>query len=127
MKKAKSMGIKKIGVAVGGTGFGKAGKGQLEKFAPEFGLEIVAAETYAPNATDLTAVLTKIKSAGAEAVINWSIVPAQSILIKNMRQLGYDAPLFQSHGFGNIKFVFVHGESFSDFPIEVGENILCKK
>jgi len=40
-----------------------------------------------------------------QAVVNWSIVPAQSIVAKNMKQLGLNAPLFQSHGFGNPKYV----------------------
>lgn len=47
-------------------------------------------------------MLTKIKgNPKVQAVVNWSIVPAQSIVAKNMKQLGMDMPLFQSHGFGN--------------------------
>jgi branched-chain amino acid transport system substrate-binding protein len=103
------MGIKNIGVVVGGTGFGKAGKAQIEKIAPEFGINVAIGEVYAPNATDLTAVVTKLKAKGVDGVINWSIVPAQSILIKNMRQIGFDVPIFQSHGFGNIKYVQAAG------------------
>jgi branched-chain amino acid transport system substrate-binding protein len=40
-----------------------------------------------------------------QAVVNWSIVPAQSIVAKNMKQMGLNVPLFQSHGFGNRKYV----------------------
>jgi branched-chain amino acid transport system substrate-binding protein len=40
-----------------------------------------------------------------QAVVNWSIVPAQSIVAKNMKQIGLNVPLFQSHGFGNPKYV----------------------
>lgn len=101
----KKMGIKKIGVVSGNDGFGKAGKEQLEKIAPEYGIEIVANEVYDKDATDLTAVATKLKAANVQAVVNWSIVPAQSIIAKNMRQIGMTVPLFQSHGFGNIKYV----------------------
>jgi branched-chain amino acid transport system substrate-binding protein len=107
----KDMGISKIGVVVANSGFGKAGKGQLEKFAPKHGIEILIAETYDRSATDLTAVLTKLKGRNVEAVVNWSIVPAQSIIPKNMKQLGMDVPLFQSHGFGNIKYVEAAGEA----------------
>ncbi|HUV06893.1 MAG TPA: ABC transporter substrate-binding protein [Spirochaetia bacterium] len=106
-----SMGIKKIGVVVANTGFGQGGKAQLEKYAPQYGIEILIAETYDGAATDLTAVLTKLKAQGVEAVVNWSIVPAQSIVPKNMKQLGMNIPLFQSHGFGNIKYVQVAGEA----------------
>jgi branched-chain amino acid transport system substrate-binding protein len=107
----QKMGIKKIGVVVSNAGFGLGGKAQLEKYAPEHGIEIAIAEVYDKNSTDLTAVLTKLKDKGVEAVVNWSIVPAQSIIPKNMRQLGMTIPLFQSHGFGNIKYTEAAGEA----------------
>jgi branched-chain amino acid transport system substrate-binding protein len=110
-KTMQEMGISKIGVVVGNTGFGNGGKAQLEKYAPEHGIEIAIAEVYDRAATDLTGVLTKLKAQGIEAVVNWSIVPAQSIVAKNMRQLGMEVPLFQSHGFGNIKYVEAAGEA----------------
>jgi len=110
-KTMQDMGISKIGVVVGNTGFGNGGKAQLEKYAPEHGIEIAIAEVYDRAATDLTGVLTKLKAQGVEAVVNWSIVPAQSIIPKNMAQLGMEVPLFQSHGFGNIKYVEAAGEA----------------
>jgi branched-chain amino acid transport system substrate-binding protein len=105
------MHIKRIGVVVGNTGFGQGGKAQLEKYAPEHGIEIAIVEVYDREATDLTGVLTKVKARNVEAVVNWSIVPAQSIIAKNMRQMGMTIPLFQSHGFGNIRYVEAAGEA----------------
>ena len=102
----KEKGITKIAVLTGNDGFGASGKKQLEELAKTEGIEIVANEVYDKQATDLTDVLTKVKSTpGVQAVVNWSIVPAQSIVAKNMKQLGMDIPLFQSHGFGNRKYV----------------------
>ncbi len=104
------MGISTIAVLNGNTGFGKAGKMQLKKSASKFGITIAAAETYDKKSTDLSAVVAKLKAnKDIQAVVNWSIVPAQGILAKNMRQAGWDVPLFQSHGFGNIKFVEAGG------------------
>ncbi|GBE31430.1 leucine-, isoleucine-, valine-, threonine-, and alanine-binding protein precursor [bacterium BMS3Bbin05] len=103
------MGIKRIGVVTGNTGFGKAGKAQLAKIAPDYGIKILVSEVYDKKATDLTAVVTKLKSKDIQAVVNWSIVPAQSIVAKNMKQIGLNVPLFQSHGFGNIKYVKAAG------------------
>ena len=106
MKKRK---ISKIGVLSGNTGFGNAGKGQIEKLAPEYGITIAANEVYDAKASDLTAEVTKVKAANVQAIINWSIVPAQAIVIKNARQIGLTVPIFQSHGFGNIKYVEAAG------------------
>jgi branched-chain amino acid transport system substrate-binding protein len=107
----KDLGIKKIGVITSNTGFGKGGKAQLEKMAPENGVEIAVNEVYEKEATDLTGVLTKVKGAGVQAVVNWSIEPAQGIVAKNMKQIQLDVPLFQSHGYGNIKYVQGSGEA----------------
>lgn len=105
-KTMKDMGISKIAVLSGNDGFGMAGKKQLEDLASAHGIQIVANEVYDKGATDLTDILTKVKgTAGVQAVVNWSIVPAQSIIAKNMKQIGLNVPLFQSHGFGNLKYV----------------------
>jgi branched-chain amino acid transport system substrate-binding protein len=105
----KIMKISKIGVLSSNTGFGQAGKAQIEKLAPDHGIKLVANEVYDKAASDLTAEVTKVKAAGVEAILNWSIEPAQSIVIKNARQIGFKGPIFQSHGFGNIKYVEAAG------------------
>jgi len=103
-------GIKKIAVLAGNDGFGKAGKEQLAKLAAKFGITIVAEEVYDKMATDLTAIVAKLKAnSDIQAVVNWSIVPAQSILAKNIRQAGWDVPIYQSHGFANIKYAEAAG------------------
>ncbi len=107
----KARGLTKIGLVSANDGFGKAGNTQLTKLAPDYGITLVISETYDKQETDLTGVLTKIKGAAPEAVINWSIVPAQSLVAKNMRQIKLDVPMFQSHGFGNIKYVRDAGEA----------------
>ena len=107
----KKMKISKIGVLSSNTGFGNAGKEQIGKLAPENGLTILVNEVYDKDASDLTAEVTKVKAANVQAIVNWSIEPAQSIVIKNARQIGLKVPIFQSHGFGNIKYVETAGEA----------------
>ncbi|HEX9290979.1 MAG TPA: ABC transporter substrate-binding protein [Anaeromyxobacteraceae bacterium] len=107
----KRMGISKIGVLSSNTGFGKAGKEQIERLAPEHGIQLLVDEVYDKAATDLTAEVTKLKAARVEAVLNWSIEPAQSILVKNVRQIGLAVPIFQSHGFGNVQYVKAAGSA----------------
>jgi len=105
----KKMGITRIGVLSSNTGFGKAGKEQLEKYAPEHGIQIAVSEVYDKSATDLTAEVTKLKAANVQALVNWSIEPAQAIVIKNARQIGLTVPIFQSHGFANIQYAKAAG------------------
>jgi branched-chain amino acid transport system substrate-binding protein len=119
------MGIKKLAVVAANTGFGNGGKTNLEKFAPEYGISVVLSETYAADATDLSALVTKVKASGADALINWSIEPAQSIIAKNMRQLGLTMPLFQSHGFGNIGYVKAAGAAAEGIIFPCGRLIVA--
>jgi branched-chain amino acid transport system substrate-binding protein len=107
----KALGITRIGVVVSSSGFGQGGKAQLEKYAPEYGMTIVISETYDAASTDLTGVLSKVKAQNVQAVVNWSVEPAQSLVAKNMRQIGMEQPLFQSHGFGNISYVTAAGKA----------------
>jgi len=103
-------GLSKIAVLAGNDGFGKAGKEQLAKNASSFGITVVAEEVYDKSATDLSAIVAKLKANDEiQAVVNWSIVPAQSILTKNIRQAGWQVPIYQSHGFANIKYAEAAG------------------
>ena len=121
------MNISRIGVLSGNTGFGKAGKAQIEKLAPESGITIVASEVYDKSATDLTAEVTKLKAADVQAILNWSIVPAQSIVIKNARQIGFVGAIFQSHGFGNIKYVEAAGPAANGVIFPAGRLLVANQ
>ena len=121
----KTLKVDRVAVTSSNTGFGKAGKAQLEKIAPEYGIEIAANEVYEKEATDLTGMLTKIKAANVQAVVNWSIEPAQAILAKNMKQLGFTIPLFQSHGFGNINYARLAGEAAEGIIFPAGKLLIA--
>jgi branched-chain amino acid transport system substrate-binding protein len=122
----KKMKISKAGVLSSNTGFGKAGKEQIEKLAPEHGIQIVVSEVYDKAATDLTAEVTKVKAANVQAIVNWSIEPAQSIVIKNARQIGITAPIFQSHGFGNIQYVQAAGAAAEGVIFPAGRLLVAE-
>lgn len=106
-------GIKKVALISATSGFGAAGRTQLNTVAAEYPtIEIVADETYGPADTDMTAQLLKIKESGAEAIVNWSIVPAQSLVLKDKKKLQMDdIAMFQSHGFSNIEYVKAAGDA----------------
>ena len=117
----KRRGITRIAFFSSNTGFGKAGKEQVAKLAPEAGIQIVLDEVYDKAATDLTAEATKLKGSNAQAVLNWSIEPAQSILVKNIRQLGLTLPIYQSHGFGNLAYAKAAGPAAEGVIFPLGK------
>ena len=98
----KMKGISKVAIMSGTTGFGKSGRGELIRLAPNYGITIMADETFGYKDTDMTAQLTKIKGIGPQAIISWSIGPSQVIVVRNWKDLGMTSiPFFQSHGFGS--------------------------
>ncbi|ADH84818.1 ABC transporter substrate-binding protein [Desulfurivibrio alkaliphilus] len=125
-KTMNDMGISKIAVVSGNTGFGQAGRNQIAQIAPDYGIEILENEVYDSRATDLSALVTRLMSnREVEAVVNWSIVPAQAILARNMRQAGWEVPLFQSHGFGNIRYVEAAGRAAEGIIFPAGRLLVA--
>lgn len=104
-------GLTTIALLTASDGFGKDGARWLTKLAPQFGLEVVAAESFGPRDTDMTAQLTKVKNAGPQAIVVWTIGPAGSIVSKNKAQLGIDLPLFQCHGLPDPKYIELAGKA----------------
>ncbi len=122
----KTKGLANVAVLADNTGFGKAGAEQLAKIAPEFGIKIVENEIYDTKDSDLTAPVAKIKAnKEVQAVINWSVAPAQSIVLKNIRQTGWTVPVFQSHGFGNIKFAQAAGAAAEGVIFPAGRLLIA--
>ncbi|NQU43579.1 ABC transporter substrate-binding protein [bacterium] len=105
-------GMTRVALITGTTGFGAGGREKLKEMAPEYGLEVVADETYGPGDTDMTPHLTRIRGTNPQAIVNWSIIPGQSIVMKNMKELGMsDIQIFQSHGFGNYGYLKAAGDA----------------
>jgi branched-chain amino acid transport system substrate-binding protein len=108
---SKVMKLTKIAVLYDENAYGSSGMAEIEKVAPDYGLTIVAKESYKTDETDLTAQLTKIKAANPEVVVVWGTNPGPAIAAKNMQQLGMTQPFVGSHGIANQKFIDLAGDA----------------
>ena len=107
----KKKGVQKIAIITSADGFGRDGKNWLEKLAPDYGLKIIASESFQATDNDMTAQLIKIKATSPEAIICWTIGKAGSIVAKNVRQLAINSPLYQCHGLPDPIYVKLAGEA----------------
>lgn len=108
----KARGFSKVGMISGTGGFGKSMQAECKGVAPKYNIDVVADETYAPTDTDMTAQLTKIKNtAGVQAVLNPGFGQGPAIVTRNFKQLGFDVPLYQSHGVASKSFIELAGEA----------------
>lgn len=117
----KNQGIKKIGILTVSNAFGESGKQQLEKQASDFGLTVVQADKFGGKDTDMTAQLTKIRKAQADAIVCWGTNPGPAVIAKNLKQLDIKIPLYQSHGVASPKFIELAGEAANGIYLPTGK------
>ncbi|WP_412103286.1 ABC transporter substrate-binding protein [Salipiger bermudensis] len=102
--------ITRIGMISGTDGFGASMQAQCKDVAGEYGIEIVADETYGPQDADMTPQLTRIRNTdGVQAVLNPGFGQGPAIVTRNVAQLGFEVPLYQSHGVASDAFIELAG------------------
>lgn len=99
------LGHSRLGLIAGDGGFDKSCMANAEQFAPSFGIDIAAKETYSRGDTDVTPQLTNIKNAGVDAVLFCGFGAPSTIVARNFHQLGIDAQYYNSHGVCSKQFV----------------------
>jgi branched-chain amino acid transport system substrate-binding protein len=109
LKKRK---LTNIALISGTGGFGKSMNAQCHKVAPHYGIKIIHDETYGPRDNDMTPQLTNIKNTkGVQAVVNPGFGQGPAIVVRNYRQLGIKAPLYESHGVCSKQFIKLAGDA----------------
>ncbi|MFO7248882.1 MAG: ABC transporter substrate-binding protein, partial [Bacillota bacterium] len=83
----KDKGLTKVAIVHDSNAYGTAGKEALVKLAKDFGIAIVATESYNTKDQDMTVQLTKVKNAGAQAMVVWGTNPGPAIIAKNRKDL----------------------------------------
>lgn len=114
-------GISKIGTISDSNAFGSSGLEQMEALADEYGIEIVTKESYNTQDPDMSAQLTKISSAKAEAIVVWGTNPGPAVIAKNTRDLGIDLPIIGSHGIANQNFITLAEDAAEGVIIPTGK------
>jgi branched-chain amino acid transport system substrate-binding protein len=106
----QARGVSRVALISGAGGFDKSMRAECLNVAKKHRIDIVADETYGAGDTDMTAQLTKIKSApGVQAVLNAGFGQGPAIVTKNYRQIGMSLPLYQSHGVASKEFIKLAG------------------
>jgi len=107
----RQRGFSKIALITGDGGFDKSGHTQILKLAPEYGITLVADESYGNKDTDMTTPLTKIRATDAQAILNFGFGQAPAIVTRNLKQLGVALPLYHSHGVASRTFIELAGDA----------------
>jgi branched-chain amino acid transport system substrate-binding protein len=124
----KARGLTRIGMISGQDAFGKSMQGECKKVAGKYGIEVLADETYGPRDTDMTPQLTNIKAkAGLQAVLNPGFGQGPAIVTRNVKQLGFNVPLYQSHGVASKGFIEAAGDAAEGVRLPAAALLIADK
>jgi branched-chain amino acid transport system substrate-binding protein len=111
LRDMQAKGIKRIAILNSDVAFGTSGRDSLEKAVGQYGITIVAKETFGNADTDMTPQLTKIRATDAEATVLWATGPGLAISTKNHRALGLKTPLYLAHSANDFNFLRLAGDA----------------
>lgn len=109
---------KTIAILYESSNFGTSGADAMEKDALKYGIQVVAKEKYEAGAPDFKPILSKIKSLGPDVVYMVSYVMDASLLMKQIKELRFDAKLFAggAAGFAIPEFI-VNAKDAAEYAI----------
>lgn len=106
--------------------FGQVGLQEFEKIAPQKNVEIVAKESFARNATDVTSQITRAAGRTPDAFLIWAIPPGANVSTKNIRDLGLRQQIYHSHGVANKTFLDLGKDSVEGVILAVGPLLVAE-
>jgi branched-chain amino acid transport system substrate-binding protein len=122
----KGQGITKVALLSDSGGYGKDGRQVVLDSVAGSGVTIVGDETFNPGDTDMSAQLTKIKSAKPQAVWMWAAGKEGAIIAKNLQQIdsGAKIRLIGTPGNGRKEFAEGAGDAATGFTFPAGRILL---
>jgi branched-chain amino acid transport system substrate-binding protein len=122
----RQRGIRRVAWLGFDDAFGQVGLAEFEKFAPQKGIEIVAKESFARTATDVSTQITRAMGRNPEAFLIWAIPPGANVSQKNIRDLGINLPVYQSHGVANKTFLDLGGANVEGTLLPAGKLLIAE-
>lgn len=108
---AKEQGWQRVAILSSNNGYGQEPAGALPDMIGEFGLELVGAETFPPDATDMTPQLSALAGTAPDVTLVWSVNPANAVVARNARDISYPGTLFQAPGAASAQYIELGGDA----------------
>jgi branched-chain amino acid transport system substrate-binding protein len=118
-------GIKKVAFLGFNDAFGDSGLKEFQKVAKAKGIEITGAESFARTDTSVTAQLTRLANGKPDAYLVWAIPPGADVVAKDLANLGWKGPVYQSHGVANRTFIELGGPAVEGTYFPVGKLLIA--
>ncbi|MEJ2671804.1 MAG: ABC transporter substrate-binding protein [Deltaproteobacteria bacterium] len=119
--------LNKVAILTVSTGFGVSGKHQLLDLAPRHDIQVVGQEVFGEKDKDMTSQLTTLRETPAQVIICWGTGPAPALVAKDMKELGMNLPLIQSHGAASKNFIELAGYAAEGIIMPAGKLAIWKQ
>lgn len=107
----EDLGAKKVACLYQSDDYGTGAMEVIVDTLKEAGMELVANEAFDAKAMDMTPQLLKVKEAGADALIMYTMYQQGALIATQARQMGIECPLLGGGGLTNAKLYELGGES----------------
>jgi branched-chain amino acid transport system substrate-binding protein len=124
----KARGLTKIGMISGTGAFGKSMHDQCLKVVGNYGITVLADESYGAQDSDMTPQLTNIKNkADIQGVVNSDFGQGPAIVTRNYLQLGISVPLYESHGVASKSYIDLAGPAAEGVRLPAAALLVAEK
>lgn len=92
--------VTKLGFLYVNDDYGKGGYNAAVAAAADYGIELVA-ESFMGDDQNFTSQLSKLKDAGCDGLMVWCVYTPGSLIFKQMKEMGWEAPRYAPPGVNN--------------------------
>jgi branched-chain amino acid transport system substrate-binding protein len=117
--------VKTIAFLFRNDDFGQDGLVAFQVFGRQRGITIVDTEPFAATDADLSVQVARARVWNPDAMVVWSTPPTASIAAKNIRQLGIQVPILESHGIANKAFIQLAGPAANGIVFPSGKLLVA--
>lgn len=101
----KSRGMTRIALLAGSDATGQMAVDSIKPWVEQYKFDLVAVERVNVDDVDVTPQMTRIRARQPQALIAWMSGKIMGVVVKNFNQMGFDIPIFISHG--NLSYTFL--------------------
>ncbi len=108
---AGKLGLKKLGVALINSDWGRTSKDLFTAAATKHGMGVVAAEAYLPNEQDFRSLLVRLRDAGPDGLVLVSYYPDGALIVRQARDAGLKQAVVAAGSVYSPKFLELAGDA----------------
>ncbi len=110
----QAKGFKKVAVLHDNTSYAKGLADETMGLLKGMGIDVVFADALTPGERDYSAILTKMKGKGPDAVLFTGYYPEAGLLLKQKKQIGWNVPFIGGDATNNPDLVKIAGKGAAE-------------